>query len=127
ILLLPVEPVEDTSSTPTNDIIENQVIAPAEIIETETTRTHSEPDSEYQVTVEPHPHQTVELPDLAQSGLIMIETAPDKISETEEVLPAPSEGHMTGLAVQPEPAADNAEPLVQVKPETDTIVEQKSL
>lgn len=115
ILLLPVEPVGDTSSTPTNDIIENQVTASAEIIETETIHTRGEPDSEYQVTVEPHPHQTIELPDLAQSGLIMIETAPDKISETEEIPPAPSRRPRSRPRRSVEPAADNAEPLVQVE------------
>ena len=114
IFLLPVEPAGDTNSTPTDDITENRaVVSAAEIIETETLHTHSEPDSEHQETVEPH--QTIELPDLTQSGLIMIETAPDKISEKEEVPPAPARRPRSRPRRSVESTADNTEPLVQVE------------
>ncbi|WP_396956799.1 ribonuclease E/G [Nitrosomonas sp.] len=111
IFLLPAELASDTSSTPTDDVTENQTTISAEIIETETIR--SESDSGHQEMAESH--QTVELPDLTQSGLIMIETAQDKISETEEIPPAPSRKPRSRARRAVEPAADNVEPLVQVE------------
>lgn len=111
VFQLPVEPISDINSAPTEDITGNQAAVSARIVETETAR--SEPDNGHQEAAESH--QTIELPDLTQSGLIMIETAPDKISEIEETLPAPARKSRNRPRRPIEPAADNTEPLVQVE------------
>ena len=112
IFLLPTKSTEDTSSIPSDNITENQAtVSATRIIETEIT--HRKLDSEHQKEVETH--QTIELPDLTQSGLVMIETAPDKISKKEEVSPTPARRSRSRPRRPVEPAVDNAEPLVQVE------------
>ncbi|MCC6916731.1 Rne/Rng family ribonuclease [Nitrosomonas sp.] len=62
------------------------------------------------------PRPVIELPDLAQSGLVMIETAPDKIAEvTEEAPPAPVRRPRTRSGHSAKSEAGDTEPLVQVE------------
>lgn len=61
-------------------------------------------------------YQTIELPDLAQSGLVMIETAPDKIAEAiEETSPAPARRPRNRPSHSAEFEVNDAGPLVQIE------------
>lgn len=59
----------------------------------------------------PEPRAVSELPDLAKSGLVMIETAPDKVSETVEELTPPRRPRRKPIA----PEKTESEPLVQIE------------
>ncbi len=70
------------------------------------------PDTEIQGTSVPS--QAITLPDLTQSGLVMIETAPDKISEAEDISLIPS--RRTRIRpVLPVESDEDIGPLVQVE------------
>ncbi len=71
----------------------------------------TEPDSRSQTA--PQLRQEIELPDLAQSGLVMIETAPDKVSDTAEIPSLPPRRPHN----RPSHTAEtvSSEPLVQIE------------
>jgi len=70
------------------------------------------PDTEIQGTSVPS--QAITLPDLTQSGLVMIETAPDKISEAEDISLIPSRRTRT-RPVRSVESDEDIGPLVQVE------------
>ena len=59
--------------------------------------------------------QPIELPDLTQSGLVMIETAPDKIAEVPEEALAPVKRPRIRPSYLAEPDTTSSEPLVQIE------------
>jgi len=100
-----------TADLPDTSVADQPDISTIELTEEINTGSNS-PDTEIQET--PVPSQAITLPDLTQSGLIMIETAPDKISETEDITLVPSRRTRTRTS-RPVESDEDAGPLVQVE------------
>lgn len=106
--LPPIEPIQYIMPiTSADDITAEQEAASAKVVEPINIDAESQAASE--------PRQPIELPDLTQSGLVMIETAPDKIAEAPEESLAPAKRPRIRPSYLAEPDATSSEPLVQIE------------
>jgi len=92
-------------------VAEQEAAASVQTAEPVSTESHSDTESR----LSPEIRQPITLPDLAESGLVMIETAPDKIAEIAEESLAPAKRPRTRPSHSAEPDTTDSEPLVQVE------------
>ncbi|MXS85399.1 S1 RNA-binding domain-containing protein [Nitrosomonas sp. HPC101] len=112
--LPPLEPTQHIIPTASTDAIAiAQEITSIRV--TEPINTNAESGAKPQAASASESRHPIELPDLAQSGLIMIETAPDKISEIPEESLAPVKKRRSRPNHSAEPDTTSSEPLVQVE------------
>nr|WP_281720331.1 Rne/Rng family ribonuclease [Nitrosomonas nitrosa] len=108
-ILLAVSPDFSAQTEPSLDHVQESVAIESlespspQITPPQSTQTHTKTPTEIP--------KTIELPDLTKSGLVMIETAPDKVSETVEEPDLPRRVRRKPVA----PKSIESEPLVQVE------------
>ncbi|WP_292977030.1 hypothetical protein [Nitrosomonas sp.] len=107
------DPVPYIMPPASTDAIAAEQEAAASIQTTEPVGIESQSDTESQVS--PEPRQPITLPDLAESGLVMIETAPDQIAEVSEESLAPVKRPRIRPSHSAELDTTDSEPLVQVE------------
>lgn len=108
----PTEPTQHiTPIASVDDITAEQEVASAKVIEPINTDAESNTGSQ----AASESRQPIELPDLTQSGLVMIETAPDKIAEVPEEALAPVKRPRIRPSYLAEPDTTSSEPLVQIE------------
>ena len=112
--LPPADPVPYIMPPASTDAIAAEQEAAASIQTTEpVVSIESQSDTESQVS--PEPRQPITLPDLAESGLVMIETAPNQIAEVSEESLAPVKRPRIRPSHSAELDTTDSEPLVQVE------------
>ncbi len=116
----PAAALVDKVTIPSTDLSENFTPAsPASIIiadQTPLSADSKQIDTELEsASQSTHPpHKAIELPDLTQSGLIMVETSPDKVSDTPEEMLSPPKRPRSKPNNSAMEAVD-PEPLIQVE------------